>query len=578
MQSFRTLAPHFRPYRWHMLVVIISSLTVTAMSLVQPWIIRDLIRIVNAGGGQLNQSIIAYLVVALALSSGLRALGQYLKDYIAHVMAWRFVSDIQGAVYSHLQSLSLSFYANRQTGELMSRVTSDTRDIEPIIAHSIPDFIVYSLMIGGICVVLFTLNPLLTLLVVVPMPLLIYLVLRLVHGEHNGFMRALKQLGLFHAKVQDNLSGIKEIQIFAQERRESETVTRLAKNATAERLYALKMQALVPCTIELGAGLGTILIVWFGGGLALAGQMNIEDLVAFILYLGILYQPIRVLAYTNEGLQTGLAGAKRVAELLQLQPDVADPPDGIEPQTVRGEVTFERVRFHYLPQIPVLKDITVSVKPGQILALVGPTGAGKSTLASLVARFYDPADGRMLIDGVDVRGYRLSALRRHISMVSQDVFLFNGTVRDNIRFGRPDATDAQVEEAARLAHAEEFIRELPNGYDTEIGERGVKLSGGQKQRIAIARALLKDAPILILDEATSAVDTHTEALIQQALARLMKGRTAIVIAHRLSTVQRADIIAVLDKGRVIEMGQHDDLLQRDGLYRQLYEQQFKVAG
>jgi ATP-binding cassette subfamily B protein len=277
----------------------------------------------------------------------------------------------------------------------------------------------------------------------------------------------------------------------------------------------------------------------------------------------------------NEGFQSALAGARRVAEILELQPEVADPPSGAQPAQVQGQVALRNIEFSYLPEFPVLKDISIEIKPGQILALVGPTGAGKSTITSLVGRFYDPQRGCLLIDGIDARDMKLATLRRNMSMVLQDVFLFNGTVRDNIRFGKPDASDNEIIRAAQVARAHEFIMALPNGYDTEIGERGIKLSGGQKQRLAIARAVLKDAPILILDEATSSVDTQTEAEIQEALAELMRGRTSIVVAHRLSTIKNADMIAVISEGQIVERGQHEDLIERSGLYCQLYEKQLK---
>jgi ATP-binding cassette subfamily B protein len=574
MNSLRPLLPYIKPYRWKMLLVVLSTLVMTGTTLVSPLIIREVIRDVQTPERLATIQWYALLLLGLYL---LRAAGQFAKGYVAHIAAWNIVSDVQAAVYDHLQTLSLGFYTSRQTGELVSRVTNDTRDIEPILAHSIPDGIVYSVLIVGVYILLFTLNPMLTLLVMLPIPFLIWVVRRFVDREHQGFLRAAQCTGQFNAKVQDNLSGMREIQIFSQEPREGEQVRHLAKATTIERLNALKLQALIPGAVEVSAGIGTLIIIWLGGQFAMSGQMPVEDLIAFVLYLGLLYEPIRVLAYSNEGLQTSLAGARRIAEILAIKPEIADALNGAAPEKVEGAVKFEHIHFGYRNDTPILKDISLAVQPGQIMALVGPTGAGKTTLTSLVARFYDPQQGKVELDGVDIRDIRLSTLRQNISMVLQDVFLFSGTVRENIRFSKPNATDEEIVQAATIARAHDFIMELPHGYDTQIGERGLKLSGGQKQRLAIARAVLKDAPILILDEATSAVDTQTESEIQDALSELMKGRTSIVIAHRLSTVRNADVIAVIDDGEVRETGKHDELIAFSGMYRNLYETQFKHA-
>jgi ABC-type multidrug transport system fused ATPase/permease subunit len=361
--------------------------------------------------------------------------------------------------------------------------------------------------------------------------------------------------------------------VFNRERQELARVRHISDRYTGQSILARKLNALLFPAIEGATGVSIVLVVWFGGQQALAGTVPVEDIVAFVLYLTALYQPLWMLLGTSESLQRGIASVNRIDEVMQMRPEVDDPPDGVDLGRVAGRVAMEGVHFAYREGVDVLHDIDLTVEPGQTLALVGPTGAGKSTVVSLVARFYDPQAGRVLIDGIDLRAMKLGALRRNLSMVLQDVFLFNGTVRENIRFGRPDATDEDIIAAAQVANAHEFIQSLPDGYDTVIGERGVKLSGGQKQRLSIARAVLKDAPILILDEATSAVDTETEAQIQEALERLMRGRTAIVIAHRLSTIRNADQIVVLDEGRVVERGSHEDIVNDDGLYARLVERQ-----
>jgi ATP-binding cassette, subfamily B, bacterial len=320
-----------------------------------------------------------------------------------------------------------------------------------------------------------------------------------------------------------------------------------------------------------------VIAAWFGGRAALKGALPVEDKVAFVLYLGLFYQPLRLLARTSEGFQEARTGARHVCEVLDAQPDVVDPPSGVELARARGEVTFESVQFEYDRDLPVLRNVSFEMKPGQTLAFVGPTGAGKSTIVSLIPRFYDPKRGRVLIDGIDVSDMRLASLRRNVSMVLQDTFLFAGTVKENLRFGNEGASSEEIVAAATAANAHDFIEALPRGYDTRVGERGVKLSGGQKQRLSIARAILKDAPILILDEATSSVDADTEAEIQEALQKLIRGRTAIVIAHRLSTVRHADVIAVLEGGSIVELGNHDELMGRKGLYRKLHDRQVGAA-
>jgi len=329
--------------------------------------------------------------------------------------------------------------------------------------------------------------------------------------------------------------------------------------------------------VEFSSSLGTIVLIYFGGQLVLQRTLPLEDLVAFFLYLNIFYQPVRMLSGAWENIQNAMAGAERVAELLDEAPDVVERSDAIKlPGRARGELSLREVSFSYVDGQPVLEDINLDIPAGHVVALVGPTGVGKSTLASLIPRFYDVQKGVVTLDGHDIRDLSLNSLRRQISIVLQDVFLFHGTARDNILFGRPDATEREVVEAAMIANAHEFLDALPEGYETVIGERGVKLSGGQKQRLAIARAVLKDAPVLILDEATSAVDTQTELLIQEALERLMVGRTTLIIAHRLSTIRSADAIVVLEDSRITQMGTHEELIVQEGLYRQLNEVQNEI--
>jgi len=551
------------------------------MMLAGPWLIRDLVRIIAAesqrGGWKEAAGPVSWLTLGLVASFLLRSAFLFLMGYVAHIVAWSYVRDLTVALYEHLQRQSLGYYSDRQTGELLTRLSKDTADMEPFMAHDVPDIIVNVSMLVGISAILFSLDPALAALTLIPLPLLALFVVRFSDRMHEAFTRARGHYGALSALLQDNLSGMKEIQVFSNEVRENRRVRSQAQRHTRDRLKANKLEALWTPGIEVIAGAGTVIVAWFGGRAALQGTLPVEDLVAFVLYLGLFYQPLRLLARTSEGFQEARTGAQHVCEMLDVRPEVVDPPGGLDCGRVRGKVLFEGVDFEYEPDLPVLNNVSFEIKPGQTLALVGPTGAGKSTIVSLIPRFYDPTRGRVLIDDIDVSAMRLASVRRNVSMVLQDTFLFAGTVKENLRFGNEGASDEEIVEAAKAANAHSFIEALPRGYDTRVGERGVRLSGGQKQRLSIARAVLKDAPVLILDEATSSVDTQTEEVIRKALQELMRERTAIVIAHRLSTVRHADLIAVLEGGSIVELGTHEHLMQCEGLYRKLYDRQFGAA-
>ena len=551
------------------------------MMLAGPWLIRDLLRIIAAesqdGGWKEAVRPVSWLTLGLVASFLLRSAFLFLMGYLAHIVAWSYVRDLTVALYEHLQRQSLGYYGERQTGELLTRLSKDTADMEPFMAHDVPDIIVNVSMLVGISAILFSLDPALAALTLVPLPLLAFFVVRFSDRMHEAFTRARGHYGALSALLQDNLSGMKEIQVFSNEVRENRRVRSQAQRHTRDRLKANKLEALWTPGIEVIAGAGTVIVAWFGGRAALQGTLPVEDLVAFVLYLGLFYQPLRLLARTSEGFQEARTGAQHVCEVLDVQPDVVDPPGGLDCGRVRGTILFENVDFEYEPDLPVLNNVSFEIKPGQTLALVGPTGAGKSTIVSLIPRFYDPTRGHVLIDDIDISEMRLASVRRNVSMVLQDTFLFAGTVKENLRFGNEGASDEELVVAAKAANAHSFIEALSRGYDTRVGERGVRLSGGQKQRLSIARAILKDAPILILDEATSSVDTQTEEEIREALQELMQERTAIVIAHRLSTVRDADLIAVLEEGSIVELGTHEHLMRCKGLYRKLYDRQFGAA-
>jgi ATP-binding cassette subfamily B protein len=570
-----------RPYRWHAALVVLCAFGATAMMLIGPWLIRDLVRIIasesDGGGWSAADEPISWLTLGLVASFLLRAAFLFLVGYVAHIVAWSYVRDLTVSLYEHLQRQSLGYYGDRQTGELLTRLIKDTSDMEPFMAHDVPDIIMNVSMLVGISAILFGLDPALAALTLLPMPMLVIFIVRFGDRMHAAFTTAREHYGALSALLQDNLSGMKEIQVFSGETREKRRVRGQAQRHTQNRLKANKLEALWIPSIEVIAGAGTVIAAWFGGRAALKGVLPVEDLVAFVLYLGLFYQPLRLLARTSEGFQEARTGARHVCEVLDAQPDVVDPLSGVDLTRARGEVTFESVDFEYDRDLPVLRNVSFEMKPGQTLAFVGPTGAGKSTIVSLIPRFYDPKRGRVLIDDIDVSEMRLASLRRNVSMVLQDTFLFAGTVKENLRFGNEGASNEEIVAAATAANAHDFIEALPRGYDTRVGERGIKFSGGQKQRLSIARAILKDAPILILDEATSSVDADTEAEIQEALQKLIRGRTAIVIAHRLSTVRHADVIAVLEGGSIVELGNHDELMGRKGLYRKLHDRQVGAA-
>jgi ATP-binding cassette subfamily B protein/subfamily B ATP-binding cassette protein MsbA len=571
MKSLAFVFKFARRYTIPLVLTIFIMFFLVFAQLIIPWIVRDLINTVTSDSLNLESfNTITRLALIALFVYLVRAGLQFVRSYMAHIAGWGVVADLRKLVYNHLQRLNLRYYEDKQTGQMMSRVVNDTDLFEQLIAHAVPELIVNILTFGGVGAVLFSLNWKLTLFSMLPIPLVIFSLRLYATRVRPAFVFRQKELGELNAILNDNISGIREIKAFTQETVALEKVGSRVEHYRKSLLNALRLMATFHPFVEFTSSIGTLVVIYFGGRLVVQGGLPIADLVAFFLYLDLFYQPVRNLSVAWESIQTALAASDRVTEILQEQPEPHFQPGNIKLEDpVRGQISFENVCFHYSEGENVLEDINLDIPAKSVVALVGPTGVGKSTMVSLIPRFYDVTEGKISLDGHDIRNLGLEDLRKQISIVLQDVFLFHGTVRENLLFGKPEASETEMVAAAMTANAHDFIQQLPNGYDTLIGERGIKLSGGQKQRISIARAILKDAPILILDEATSSVDTETELLIQQALERLMVGRTVILIAHRLSTIRNADQIVVLEGKHIVEKGDHTTLIANNGLYQRL---------
>ena len=572
MKPFTLLGKLAQKYRKLIAITTLTMLALVGAQLLIPWIIRLLIEKLTTE--PLNKDTLDFItrisVIALVVFIA-RAGMQFIRSYAAHKAGWGVVSDARRLVYEHIQKLSLRFYEDKQTGQLMSRIINDTDLFERMIAHALPDGIVNGITLVGVAALLLSMNIRLTLLTLIPIPIIIFALIGYSKIVRPAFKNRQQSIGELNAVLNDSLSGIREVKAFAREEDALDRVDSKIQLVLHKNLRALKLMAIFNPIFDFAAGIGQLLVIFFGARMAIAGTLTIADLVAFFLYLDSFYTPIRSLGNSMEAVQESLAGFERIADILTVSPEItspANPHTFIEP--IQGHIRLEDVCFHYTEGEEVLTTINLDIQAGTTVALVGPTGVGKTTLVSLIPRFYDVISGNISIDGVDVREFYLDQLHESVSMVLQDVFLFHGTIRENILFGKPDATEEEILRAAEIANAAEFIDRMPNGYDTLIGERGVKLSGGQKQRLSIARAVLKNSPILILDEATSSVDTETELLIQQALERLIKGRTTIIIAHRLSTVRNSDKIVALEGTGIVEEGTHTELLAQRGLYYKLY--------
>lgn len=554
-----------KPWWGELIVTVISLLAASLLSLVTPEAIRKLTALLGTPGDATTALILKYCTILVGAYL-LRAICRFLSMWQAHVAAWNFVGYLTSLCYDKLQSLSMRYYSDKQTGEIMSRMINDTRQLEVLIAHSLPDMATNVIVVAGVAVMIFRINPLLALYTLIPVPFILLLSRLFTTKVAPLFKINQEVLAGLNGHTQDNLSGMKEIQAFGKEGRESLGMKDYCRHYSFVNIRANFYNAMYHPAVEFITSIGTVIVMGAGGYFVMRGRMSTADIVGFFMYLSLFYSPLTALARLAEDIQVSKACGNRVLELLDTESEIKEEDDAKDIPTCSGDVRFANVVFGYSGDSKVLDGISFDVKPGKMLALVGATGVGKTTIVSLLERFYDPQSGKITIDGHDIRHATLSSLRKNISIVLQDVFLFNGTVYENIAYGAENATEEEVYAAAKTACADEFIREMPEGYMTKIGERGVRLSGGQKQRIAIARAVLRKTPILVLDEATSAVDNETEAQIQKAIENLSGSHTLIVIAHRLTTIMKADDIIVLRDGKIAEEGTHDELMKKGGIY------------
>jgi ATP-binding cassette subfamily B protein len=565
------LRPFLKPYLWRILLNLVILLSITVLSLAVP----NVIRLVIDDGLQRGDAryIVRSALVLLGLGLLIAALS-FAQRYLSEWVAAHIGYDLRNRMYDHLQHLSFTYHDHAQTGQLISRCIEDVRAIQGFAAGSIIELVQLAFMTVGVVTLLVLANPLLAVIALLPLVPMAMMTTAFGGRVTQLFYAVDNALGDLSARLQENVSGVQVVRAFAREPYEIARFDESNRAYFRARLKVIGEWSRVMPTTNLLIVMGTILILWFGGQMVMAGTMTVGELVAFNAYLMMLSAPVQQLAWLVNAAGEASAGAQRVFEVLETQPDIRNPEQPFAPSEIRGAVEFRNVSLLYQDEKKEsLSGINLRVEPNQMVALIGPTGSGKTSLVNLIPRFYDASEGQVLVDGVDVRQFDLATLRRSIGIVLQTSLLFSDTIRENIAYGRPDASMEEIIAAAKAAQAHDFIMNLPNGYETIVGERGVTLSGGQRQRVAIARALLMNPRILILDDSTSSVDTQTEQALQAALRTLMQGRTTFVIAHRLSTVRNADLIIVMDHGRIVQRGTHESLLAEGGLYRDIYNLQ-----
>ncbi|MFL6277907.1 MAG: ABC transporter ATP-binding protein [Blastocatellia bacterium] len=578
-----------RPHWPALVLAFIAVLGETLTDLLEPWPLKVVLDNV-IGNKALPQwmqgyivswlgtdktAILHFAIVTVITIALVGAVSSYAEKYLTTSVGQWVMHDLRTTLYHHIQRLSLAYHDQKKTGDLISRVTSDIGAVQDFISSALLGMIVNVLTLVGMLGVMFYVNWHFTLIALSVAPLLFLVVYSFTRRIKRAAREVRKKEGDVVSVVQESLASIRVIQAFAREDFEVKRFEQESLESVETALRARAMKARLTPIVEVITAAGTCLVLWYGARLVLAGEMSAGSLLVFFLYLGKMYKPMRDLSKMTDTLSKTAVGFERIKEVLETERDVKNLAGARRAPPLKGRIEFNHVFFGYSEEQLILRDMSLQIEPGQVAALVGPTGAGKSTVVSLVARFYDPLAGQVRIDGRDVRGYKLKSLRQQISFVLQENLLFRAPIWQNIAYGKPQAKREEIIHAAHLANADEFINRLPEGYNTMVGERGVTLSGGQRQRLAIARAIIRHSPILILDEPTSGLDAASEELVFEALNRLMENKTSIVIAHRLATIRRADVIFVIDGGRVVEHGKHDELIARGGLYAQLYEIQFK---
>ncbi len=581
----RLLRPHAKGLALGIAAVLVGG----AANLAEPWplkIVLDNVLKSKSAHGWLSQlifstagtdkvAVLKFAALAVLVIAAVGAVCNYTEKYITTNLGQWVMHDLRRTLYSHLQRLSLGFHNQKQTGDLISRLTSDIDAIQGFIASGLLGALLSSLTLLGMIAVMFCLNRGFTLIALSVAPLLFVVVFSYTRRIKKATREVRRKEGEMVSVIQEVLSSMRVVKAFGREEYEQR---RLAEESRGSIEIALRVRGLkvkLSPMVDMIIAAGTCLVLWFGGRMALRGSLSAGSLVIFIWYLGRMYKPMRELSKMTDAYSKAAVGYERIREVLNTDHEVRDLPAARRAPPFRGKIELNNVTFGYEPNFPVLKQISLAVEPGQVAALVGPTGAGKTTIINLIPRFYDPDAGTVKIDGTDVKLFQQESLRQQISFVLQETLLFHGPVWYNIAYGKPGASRAEILHAANLANAHEFIEQMPQGYDTVIGERGVTLSGGQRQRIAIARAVIRNTPILILDEASTGLDAASEKLVFEALDRLMQGKTSIVIAHRLPTIRSADLIFVVNDGEIVERGNHAELLQNGGLYAKLHELQFR---